>query len=327
MTSAPSTLKPLTLDGSVELALLQRSGMVESRHVGAAVIVSADGTVLRELGDSGALIYPRSSLKPLQAVAVLRSGVRLNGEQLVLATASHAGTPDHQRVVAEMLAGAGLGEDDLACPPDWPSDPWAAATARTSGGRRRLAMNCSGKHAAFLLSCVHNGWSTVDYLDPLHPLQQLIAATVEEFTGATIGHLGTDGCGAPLFGISLLGLATAISKVSQGREKATALLTAAIRQHPWAIDGPGRANTVVIEQLGLVAKLGAEGVNVMAAADGTTVAVKMLDGSGRATTLVALELLASVGAVDPDHARRVAGDTAEPVLGAGEPVGAFQTTF
>lgn len=327
MTSAPPTPQPLTVDGSVELALLQRSGMVESRHLGAAVVVAADGTVLREFGDSGALIYPRSSLKPLQAVAVLRSGVRLDGEQLVLATASHAGTPDHQRVVGDMLAHSGLSEDDLACPPDWPSDPWAAAVARTSGGRRRLAMNCSGKHAAFLLSCVHNGWSRADYLDPLHPLQRSIAATVEEFTGATIGHLGTDGCGAPLFGISLLGLATAISKLSQGREEATALLAAAIRKHPWAIDGPGRANTVVIEQLGLVAKLGAEGVNVMAAPDGTTVAVKMLDGSGRATTLVALELLASVGAVDAGNARRVARETAEPVLGAGEPVGEFRVAF
>lgn len=327
MTSQPLSAQPLAIDGAVELAVLERSGMVESRHLGAAVVVSADGTVVRSLGDAGSLVYPRSSLKPVQAVSLLRSGVRLDGEQLVLATASHAGTADHQRVAGEILKLAGLGEEDLACPPDWPSDPSAAATARTSTGPRRLAMNCSGKHAAFLLCCVQNDWSIDDYLDPLHPLQRVIRATVEEFTGEAIGHLGTDGCGAPLFGISLLGLATAISRVAQGREASTARLIGAIRRHPWAIDGPGRANTIVIEELGLIAKLGAEGVNVMAAPDGTTVAVKVLDGNGRATTLVALELLASAGAIDLGEVRRVADLTTEQVLGAGEPVGEIRIAF
>ncbi|MEX1079366.1 MAG: asparaginase [Homoserinimonas sp.] len=318
---------PLTSNDSVELAVLERSGMVESRHLGAAVVVAPDGSELRVLGNPDALIYPRSSLKPVQAVAVLRSGLPLDGEQLALATASHAGTAEHQRVAGEILAGAGLAEDNLDCPEDWPSDPEAASAARAAGGRRRLAMNCSGKHAAFLASCIHNGWSIDDYLDPLHPLQRLITATTEEFTGTPIGHFGTGGCGAPLFGIALRGLATAIGRVAQGTEDATARLTSAVRRHPWAIDGPGRANTIVIEELGLFAKLGAEGVNVMAAGDGTTVAVKMLDGNGRATTLVALELLVSVGALDASRARQVAERTTERVLGGGEPVGQFRVAF
>lgn len=321
------TRHPLAADGTVELAVLERSGMIESRHLGAAIVVAPDGSPLRTLGDTDALIYPRSSLKPLQAVAVLRSGVTLDGEQLVLATASHSGTADHQRVVAGMLAAAGLTEDDLGCPLDWPSDPAAAAQARMTRNPTRLAMNCSGKHASFLLSCVQNGWSTDDYLDPLHPLQRLIRDTVEEFSGTPVGHLGTDGCGAPLFGISLRGLATAISTVTQGLEESTARLVSAIRQHPWAIDGPGRANTTVIEELGLVAKLGAEGVNVMAAPDGTTVAVKMLDGSGRATTMVSLDLLAGAGAIDAADARRVVELTTERVLGGGEPVGELRVAY
>jgi L-asparaginase II len=321
------TSQPLTSAASVELAIVERSGMVESRHLGAAIVLSPDGSVLRMLGDADALIYPRSSLKPVQAVALLRSGAPLDGEQLVLATASHAGTDEHQRLASEILASAGLGEQDLGCPADWPGDADAAAAARTSGGRRRLAMNCSGKHAAFLLTCVHNGWSIDDYLDPLHPLQRTIKATVEEFTGTPVGHVGTDGCGAPLFGITLRGLARAISRVALGAEESTARLVAAVQQHPWAIDGPGRANTIVIEELGLVAKLGAEGVNVMAAPDGTTVAVKMLDGNGRATTMVALELLASVGAVDEALIRPVLDRTTEKVLGGTEPVGALRTAF
>lgn len=318
------TAAPLALDDCTELAVLERSGMVESRHLGSAILLAPDGSELRMLGNADALVYPRSSLKPLQAVAVLRSGVDLDGEQLVLATASHAGTEAHQRVAGEILARAGLSESDLGCPEDWPFD---AASARAASAPRRLAMNCSGKHASFLLACVQNGWSIDDYLDPLHPLQRLIVSTTEEFTGSPIAHYGTDGCGAPLFGITLRQLATAVSQVGQGAEDATARLVAAVRRHPWAIDGPGRANTAVIEELGLFAKFGAEGVNVMVAPDGTTVAVKMLDGNGRATTLVALELLASAGAIDASAARRVAERTTERVLGGGEPVGKIRVSF
>ncbi len=315
---------PLTSSDCVELAVVERSGLVESRHLGAAIVLAPDGSTVRSLGSADAVIYPRSSLKPLQAVSVLRSGVPLDGEQLVLATASHAGTRDHQRVANEMLASAGLEEKDLGCPEDWPFD---AASAREASSPRRLAMNCSGKHAAFLLACRLRGWSTDDYLDPLHPLQRLIVSTTEEFTGAPISHYGTDGCGAPLFGITLRELATALWRVGQGAEDATARLLAAVRRHPWAIDGPGRANTVAIEELGVFSKLGAEGVNVMVAPDGTTVAVKMLDGNGRATTMVALELLAVAGALDPQRAAGVAQRVTERVLGGGEPVGQLRVAF
>lgn len=318
------TTAPLALNDCTELAVLERSGMVESRHLGAAVVLSADGSELRMLGNADAVVYPRSSLKPLQALAVLRSGVELDGEQLVLATASHAGTDAHQRVAADILHRAGLNESDLGCPEDWPLD---AASARAASARRRLAMNCSGKHAAFLLACVQNGWSIDDYLDPLHPLQRLIVSTSEEFAGSPISHYGTDGCGAPVFGISLRQLATALARVGQQAETATERLVTAVRRHPWAIDGPGRPNTAVIEELGIFAKFGAEGVNVMVAPDGTTVAVKILDGSGRATSLVALELLVSVGAIDASAARLVAERTTERVLGGGLPVGEIRVAF
>ncbi|HEY9497699.1 MAG TPA: asparaginase [Terrimesophilobacter sp.] len=323
---------PLEVSGVVELALVERNGLIESRHVGAAVVVSADGTVVRALGDVDALVYPRSSLKPFQAMAVLRSGARLDGAQLVLASASHAGTPEHVRVVGELLARAGLGEDALQCPLDWPLDPQSQAVARTSGAPRRVTMNCSGKHASFLLACVHNGWPIENYLDPAHPLQLLVRKTVEEFTGEPVGQVGVDGCGAPLFAVTLRGLATAVSRVAQGisvhgPDPDAARLTDAIVHNAWAIDGPGRANTVVIEELGLLTKGGAEGVMVMAAPDGTAVALKILDGTQRATTLVALELLAQAGAVPRAEADRVAALTTEKVLGKGVPVGAIRTVF
>lgn len=327
----------LDIDGVVELASVERNGLIESRHLGAAIVVrAAEGTApgadtVRAFGDVGALVYPRSSLKPFQAVTVLRSGVPLDGAQLVLATASHSGTGAHVEVVAELLDRAGLAEDDLQCPVDWPGDPDAAATARTNGQRRRLTMNCSGKHAAFLLACVENGWSTRDYLDPGHPLQAKVRATIEEFVGERVGHVGVDGCGAPLFAVTLRGLALAFSRFARGvnatgPDADAGRLTEAILGNAWAIDGPGRPNTVVIDELGIVCKGGAEGVIAMSSTDGTAVALKSLDGSHRATSLVGLHLLASAGGIPRADAERVSALVTDRVLGGGAPVGAISVS-
>lgn len=317
----------LDVAGCVELARIVRSGMVESRHLGAAAVVSPDGLLQRSLGTTSALIYPRSSLKPLQAIAVLRSGAPLDGLQLVLASASHAGSPAHIAVVDSILDAAGLGEDALQCPADWPARPYRDDVVRDGGGPRRVYMNCSGKHAAFLLACVTNGWSTADYLDPAHPLQVLVRETVEEYTGEPVDHTGVDGCGAPVHATSLAGLARAIGRISAATTGDAARLTAAIFANPWALDGVGRPNATAVHELGLVAKLGAEGVLAIGAPSGTAVAVKILDGSARARTLVALELLVDAGAVDRDAAERVLDELLEPVLGGGEVVGRIMRAF
>jgi L-asparaginase II len=318
---------PLGVDDAVELAVLERSGFDESRHIGAAIVVAPDGSVLRELGDGGALVFGRSSLKLFQAIAVLRSGVALEGAQLVIASASHGGTADHVRLVEALLERSELGRDALQCPVDWPLDGGARRAAPEPA---RILMNCSGKHAAFLLACVTNGWPTETYLEPSHPLQQLIRATVEEFTGATVEHVGVDGCGAPVFATTLRGLATAVGRVTSATavrgDANAATLAEAIRANAWVIDGVGRANTIVIDELGIVTKGGAEGVMVMGLADGTAVALKILDGSARATTLVALELLASVGLVSRPDADRVIALTTDAVLGGGVPVGRLRAS-
>jgi L-asparaginase II len=302
--------------------------MIESRHLGAAALVDADGTVIRSLGDTSALIYPRSTLKPLQALAVLGARAPLEGPQLVLATASHAGGDEHVDVVLSILERAGLSADDLQCPVDWPlGHRNRDALVRAGEGPSRLRMNCSGKHASFLLASVVNGWPTTDYLEPTHPLQELIRTTVEEYTGESIVHSGTDGCGAPVHAVTLAGLARAIGRVSGATSGDAARLTAAIHEYPWAIDGAGRANTVVIERLGLMAKLGAEGVLVVGTPAGTAVSVKMLDGSLRAATLVALELLVQAGQVDAAAAEAVLSELLERVLGGGEVVGAIEVAF
>jgi L-asparaginase II len=319
--AAPTDRHPLTADGSVELAVLERSGFDESRHVGAGVVVDADGSVLDAIGDAGASIYPRSTMKPFQALAIRRAGARFADEELVLSTASHAGTASHQALALRMLERFDHVEEDLGCPPDLPFD---RETARGMAGPRRLAMNCSGKHAGMLAACRVHGWDEAGYLDVEHPLQQLVRSTVEDATDEVVDLVGTDGCGAPVFPLTLRGLARGIAGVVARSDDDTAALTDAVLAHPWAIDGVGRANTVTIERLGVVAKLGAEGVMVMGVPGGPAVAVKVLDGSTRAGTLAALTLLARNGLVSRAAVDDVLTTTGERVLGGGRPVGTLR---
>lgn len=324
MTVSPevrSDRHPLTADGSVELAVLERSGFDESRHVGAGVVVDASGTVIDSVGDVTASIYPRSTMKPFQALAVRRAGALFSDEELVLTTASHAGTAAHQALALHMLESFDHVEADLGCPPDMPFD---RGTARTMDGPRRLAMNCSGKHAGMLAACRVNGWDEATYLDIEHPLQQRVRAVVEEYTHETVDLVGTDGCGAPVFPLTLTGLARGFAGVVARADDDSAALTDAVLAHPWAIDGVGRANTVTIERLQVLAKLGAEGVMVMGLPGGAAVAVKVLDGSQRAGTLAALALLERNRLVASDGVAEVLEATGERVLGGGVPVGAVR---
>jgi L-asparaginase II len=324
MTVSPevrSDRHPLTADGSVELAVLERSGFDESRHVGAGVVVDASGTVIDSVGDVTASIYPRSTMKPFQALAVRRAGALFSDEELVLTTASHAGTAAHQALALHMLESFDHVEADLGCPPDMPFD---RGTARTMDGPRRLAMNCSGKHAGMLAACRVNGWDEATYLDIEHPLQQRVRSVVEEYTHETVDLVGTDGCGAPVLPLTLTGLARGFAGVVARADDDSAALTDAVLAHPWAIDGVGRANTVTIERLQVLAKLGAEGVMVMGLPGGAAVAVKVLDGSQRAGTLAALALLERNGLVASDGVAEVLEATGERVLGGGVPVGAVR---
>jgi L-asparaginase II len=320
---------------AVELAVIERSGFIESRHVGSAIVLNAGGEVVRSLGNPAAPIFPRSSMKPFQALAVLGAGVALSGPSAVLATASHAATPAHISVVRGLLAQADLPEGALLCPSDWPLDSGARDELIRDGvAKQPLYMNCSGKHASMLLACVHNGWPTESYLDPQHPLQLLIRDVVERLTGEKVTATGVDGCGAPVHAMSLSALARGIHRIATASENSpfalyrnAAVLKRAVLENGWAIDGPGRANTVVIDRLGVFAKGGAEGVMIMAAPNGTTVALKMLDGSLRAASIVALALLADAGALDHADVDALRPDLDLAIHGGGAPVGSIRASF
>ena len=197
------------------LAHVVRSGFVEGAHHGCAVALDPDGTVVAAVGDVHAPIFPRSSSKPMQAVAMLRAGLRLDGHLLALAASSHSGERYHLDGVTRLLAGAGLAVDALRNAPDLPLDPqerleWQVAGRPASA----LGQNCSGKHAAMLATCAVNGWSTDDYLDPGHPLQKAVAGTLADLAGEPVAGTGVDGCGAPVLAISTAGLARAFGTLA-----------------------------------------------------------------------------------------------------------------
>ncbi|MGW9626969.1 asparaginase [Microbacterium sp. NPDC055521] len=322
-------LETLTIADAVELAIVERNGFVESRHAGAAVVLSPEGDVVAQHGNADALILPRSSLKPLQAIASVTAGAALEGEQLALGTASHSGTDRHVEIVREMLSAGGLNEDDLGCPAAWPSDATARRDMiRDHADKARVRMNCSGKHALMLRACVATGWPTEGYLDTAHPLQVHIRDVVERLAGEKIAHTAIDGCGAPVHAITLLGLARAIHRIGSASERSpfalhrvAGALVRAVRENPWTIAGPGEPDTIAIETLGVFAKHGAEGVMVMVAPDNTTVALKTLDGSSRASAIVAATLLARAGALTEADVSALATALPLDVLGGGHPVG------
>jgi L-asparaginase II len=231
-------------DGAEVVAHVVRGGVVESVHRGHLVVLVKDGSVLLRRGDPGRTFFPRSSLKLVQAVAMLRSGLDLDGELLTLACASHSGEPDHLDGVRRILAAAGLDETDLRNTPALPLDADAATAWVVAGNKpARLTQNCSGKHAAMLATCVAVGWDRATYLEPAHPLQRAIRATVAELTGdGDPAHVTVDGCGAPLFSCTPAGLARAFARIATAAAGTPEHRVATVvRAHPWWLGGTGRA--------------------------------------------------------------------------------------
>lgn len=299
------------------LVEVERSGVVESVHRGWVVVVDDSGHVVRAWGAPETPIYPRSTLKPLQAAGMLGAGLTVSGPWLALSAASHSGEPFHLRAVEEMLASGGFHVDDLQCPPDWPLGLEAEREYAAQGcGPARVAMNCSGKHAAMLLTCRSQGWATDTYLAQEHPLQVALRDLVEQATGG-IEMTSTDGCGAPLWGVSLVGLARAFA----GLPDLAPDVTKAMSAYPEYVGGTTRDVTQLMHSVdGLVTKDGAEavqGISVQINGQRFGVALKIADGADRARPVVAAAVLQWLGLDAPILDTQVR----RPVLGGGRPVG------
>ena len=301
------------------LAEYVRDAIVESVHRGYLLALNADGSVNLALGSSDQLIFPRSTVKSIQGAAMVRAGLNLEPRLLALGCSSHSGSSEHLAAVREILALAKLDENALQCMLDKPLGEserraWADQPAT------RIAMNCSGKHAAMLLTCVINKWPIENYLDPAHPLQVAIKSELETLSGEKITVTSTDGCGAPLFLISLAGLARAIREITISADPVHQSVMAASRAFPVMVAGHGRLTTQMMEAVpGMYMKDGAEAVEVASMQDGRTLVFKVSDGSLRPFRVLVHAGLKRLGIESPYEA--------ENVLGGDRIIGSIRATF
>jgi L-asparaginase II len=283
-----------------------RNDLVESVHAGHLLIVDSNGDSKLELGDLDSPIYPRSAIKSIQAAAMLRVGLQVTPQQLALVCASHAGSNDHLDIARAILSGAGLDPSALLNTPDRP----LGAAERSAWGDQAatsLAANCSGKHAGMLATCVANGWDISSYKNPEHQLQQVIRDEFEALSGERIAKVAVDGCGAPLFALSIRAIARAIDNLIHSNDPVHREVVSACTSFPIMVSGIGRLPTILMEQVpGLFAKDGAEGVMVMAHRSLGTIIWKMSDGSQRGAGPLALATLSHLGlsaALEPEYVR------------------------
>ena len=301
------------------LAEYVRDGVVESEHRGFLAMLNADGTIFKSLGDIETKIYPRSTVKCAQASAMVRHGLKLEPRLLALAQSSHSGAAMHLDGAREILTSVGLDESALQCALD---RPLGDAERRSWGDAAptRIAMNCSGKHAAMIATCVINNWPVDSYLDAAHPLQVAIKAELETLAGEKISVTSTDGCGAPLFLISVIGLARAIRTITISTDPIHKSVMDAARAFPEMVGGVGRHNTEMMQEVpGLFMKDGAEAVNVCSLSDGRALVFKVSDGSLRAFRTIVHACLKEFG-IDTSF-------TPEKVMGGPRVIGTIRATI
>src|SRR5437868_6320332 len=222
-----------------------RGTLVESRHRGALAVVDADGATVLALGDVAAPVYPRSAVKPIQALPLIESGAAdrfaLGDEELALACASHGGEPGHVEVARRMLTRAGLDAGALECGTHWPTYQGAAqALARSGSAPSALHNNCSGKHAGFLCVACAAGVEHRGYVAARHAVQREVKAAIEGLAGVGLSEdrCGIDGCAIPTYAVPLGALAHAFARFGTGRglaperQKAAARLRTAMAAQP-----------------------------------------------------------------------------------------------
>ncbi|MDF2715898.1 MAG: putative asparaginase [Paenibacillus sp.] len=311
------------------LVRVERGPLTESVHQGHIAVVEAKGSLIAYAGDPGSVTFARSAAKPLQAVPVIEAGAAerfgLTGEQIALLCASHSGENEHVQTASDMLRKLGLAPDTLLCGPHYPfHEPTADRMKRVGEEPTRLHNNCSGKHAGMLALARIMDAPTGGYVSLDHPVQQAMLRAVADLAGIPSGriHLGTDGCGVPVFGLPLDRLAYAFAtlgspaRLDGPRASACRTILDAVRNHPHYIAGTDRFDTRLIQATGgrIIGKMGAEGVFALTVpGEGTALAVKIADGAQRALYPAVVEALIQLGWLKPDERAALASFHRPPV--------------
>jgi L-asparaginase II len=321
------------------LVEITRDPLVESVHRGAFAVSDAKGGLRLQAGDVERLIFPRSSLKPVQAVPLIESGAAeafgLSDEELALATASHSGEPMHD-ACRRWRERIGCSVADLACGPHRPvHEPTATEMILRHERWTSLHNNCSGKHTGFMTLALHLGAPVKGYQLVDHPSQRQVEKTLKEMAGVS-GDMpyGVDGCTVPNFALPLKALARAIAQfadpsgLAPGRRAAAERVVRAMTAHPELVAGTGRACTNLMRQSrGIIVKTGAEGVYIAILPElGLGAALKIDDGASRAAETAIAALLITLGAV-PDEGAAAALARARVPNTRGVPVGERRALF
>jgi L-asparaginase II len=291
------------------LATVTRGGVAESLHLGHLIVLNADGSTYLSKGSPDLPIFPRSAVKSLQASAMLKAGLTVSDEELAITCASHSGAQSHIDLVIKMLEKRDIPISMLRNAVDKPLGEkekiaWGDKSAS------QLAQNCSGKHAGMLITCKQSGWDMKTYLDLDHPLQVAIKNEIEELAGEKVSASTFDGCGAPLFAISLTGLARSISNLVKSNGPGHKQIVTACATYPELVAGEGRLTTRMMKAVpGLFMKEGAEGIEVCALPDGRVIAIKIIDGSWRPVAPIIMEIFKRWGVVMPDESVKIYGGT------------------
>jgi L-asparaginase II len=289
------------------LAEVTRGGVVESLHLGHLIVLNSDGTTYLSKGSPALSFYPRSAVKSLQASAMLKAGLTVSDEELAIVCASHSGNQIHIDLVSKMLADRGIPLSAMQNASDKPLGEKEKITWGDKAGTQ-LTQNCSGKHAGMLITCQQNGWDLSTYLEMGHPLQIAIKNEIELLAGEKVSTSTFDGCGAPLFAISLTGLAKTFSTLVKSNDLVYKQIVAACTKYPELVAGEGRLTTRMMRAVpGLFMKEGAEGIEICALADGRVIAMKIIDGSWRPVAPIIMEIFSRWGIKMPDESVKIYG--------------------
>lgn len=315
---SPHDETPAAATGNPQLIEVTRGSMVESRHRAAFAVADTDGRIVLSAGDFARPVYPRSAIKPLQALPLIESGAadafNLSVAEIALACASHSGEPRHVDTVLAWLKRIGRTTADLECGIHLPSNDLAMhALLQSRSDATPAHNNCSGKHTGFLTLARHMGVPTTGYIAYAHPVQQRILGVLETMTGLDLGSAprGIDGCGIPVIGMPLGHLALAFARLTdprdqpEARQAACERVCAAMAAEPFMVAGSGRYCTLVMTATGghALIKTGAEGVYCGALPKlGLGIALKVDDGAGRAAEVLMGRLLQHFGILDESHA-------------------------
>jgi len=335
------------------LVEVTRGDIVESTHFGAFAAAFPDGRLLAYAGDPGLVTYPRSSMKPLQALPFMERGgaetFGFNGQEIAIMCASHAGTDQHFQVLEGMHKKIGISESDLACGVHWPSDAETRIAMKIAGREPTpFRHNCSGKQTGMLAYARMRKLETKAYLDPQHPVQVSIRETLAEMVEMKPDEmpLGTDGCSAPVYGIPLRNMALGVAKLAdprrlvENRADACRTITAAMMAYPLMVAGPGKFDTRLMTAAAgkVFSKGGAEGYQIVGVMPGVIrkdspglgIAIKISDGDpgGRARSAVVLKMLHDLGVLDESDLEGLAPFGSVPVKNwRGIEVGAIRCVF